>query len=328
MEESIPSLYFKPYNKKYNDDCFKTYSTNRHEAIIILCDGVSGSTSKAGRIASFLVSYTVIEFYKENKELSNFSPFRFANNIINKLKESFDIFHLFLKEYSINKNNEIKLATTITEEDHTSDIKQSEDIDNSIYYAERFSFYANLFKYEEKDFEHIINSLNVEAATFATTITFLVITKADEQYWKILSFNLGDNYLLNTYFDHINKMWTFNDMSFNRLMGGNPNQFSSTKYVQGNFELKTSYIKKGSILSLATDGSKIKNIEHKDKKAYNYEYFKEFVDFLVDNIDDIKNTSKQWFTSVDSKEEIGDDFTLFSVLLNDYLPLYKDFESF
>lgn len=269
--------------------------------LVVVCDGVTESLS--GRIASNLITECIANYTESHFIQIDQSPLEATLKIIEYIKNEFSKLHEFIVTYNhnmaleINKNNDI---------------------------IDAFNKYSERFKLTSENFSDILQHAN-ESSVFSSTVNFFILTKIqDQDYWKMLSFTLGDGYFLQTRFNENN--WEFKDLAFNRTTDDKTYQFSSTNGIYGNFELKESYLINGDIITFGTDGTKIRNLEYQ-KPKYQKEPFREFSAFLKDNINNFEQTSELWYNNVVTNAGLDDDFTLISILLGDYLSLSKDFES-
>lgn len=292
--------------EQHGDDFYKINYLN-NSLLVIACDGVSESTS--GKIASRLITKKIEEFIKNNFVKFEQTPLDITLLLLEHLKNEFQSFYRFIRLYN--------------QKEYKKSLRQSDYIENTT--IEKLSnYYIDLFDIPKHQFSTMLKKFSSNSI-FSSTINFLLLNKTQyNDYWKMLSFCLGDGYLLQTRVDKGN--WIFRDLSVYRTTDDNTNQFNSKTYMYGDFELKESYFKKGDIITVGSDGTKIKNLVY-DKPEFQNEPFREFSAFLKDNIKNFKNTSEMWFSHVVKNNGLDDDFTLISILLGDYLSLSKDFES-
>lgn len=289
-------------NISYHGDDFYLVKHIYESLLVVVCDGVTESLS--GRVASNLITECISTYTESHFIQIDQSPLQATLDIIEYIKREFATLHDFISLY--NHNNSL----------------EENELNNQL--ASTFNKYLDRFKLTQEEFLQILQYSN-ETSTFSSTVNFLILTKIQFQdYWKMLSFTLGDGYFLQTRFNKDN--WEFRDLAFNRTTDDKTHQFSSTNGIYGNFELKESYLLNGDIITLGTDGTKIRNLGYQ-KPKYQHEPFREFSAFLKDNIDNFEHTSELWYNNVLTKVGLDDDFTLVSILLGDHLSLSKNFES-
>lgn len=295
-------------------DCHAIFELDDSKKIIIVCDGVSASSS--GKIASHLATACAKEYFLNNLEDVDKNAYESTQNLISELITRFTKFQNLSEKYTtpfgLNFLEESKdIANLSTDTTSTKD-----DLLN-----EMLMLFGDL-NIEVAFLKKVLTQLPDTGREFCTTIGIAYIQKIADTTYKMYSFMLGDFYFLHTVIPHGTTNLDYKDILFDRGINSFPNQFSSVHNVVGNYDLKVSFIKSGSIITLGTDGSKLTKIpqligfNYEGRTKYHqYEKYIEYSEFLIETLDDFKNSAKRWHDFASSKKGISDDFTLINILL-------------
>src|SRR5882672_1916135 len=92
------------HNEEHGDDCYRIDDGTKNNIIVIVCDGVSSSTS--GRIASYLVAKTALRHLKSKLSFATKNVDHFFFNLPRKIALEFCRFHVFISEFKTQHKSE------------------------------------------------------------------------------------------------------------------------------------------------------------------------------------------------------------------------------
>ncbi|MCB0536264.1 MAG: hypothetical protein KDE33_01935 [Bacteroidetes bacterium] len=320
------SKFSKPFEK--DDDFFKYNIDNKKkEAIVILCDGVSSSFY--GKIAARMISMKSFQYFIKNKSKFLLNPIESFQKLLDSLEIEFKRFYEFVDVYKkFTKSMPYTLLQSQSKE-NLANLKEKGIVAIKEIKKEREDAIAKRIAYSkllELDLLPILEKYTPECKDSASTFAFIYIKEVSDSHYFVLSFLLGDFYFIQSFKNENDTEPDYKDLAFDRR-GGKPAQFKSKDYIQGDFELKANYIKKGSVLTIATDGALLKDsmelritrlqFEGKGDKdiILSQEKYVTFVKHLFSNITPFEETAEKWHKFISSKEKLGDDFTLINLHL-------------
>jgi hypothetical protein len=297
-------------NSISRDDCVAIKRIDKDMLLVIVCDGVTSSQS--GRIASHIITKTLIKNAKENIELLRNIPNEFIQLLIKSLNHIFLSLHESIFENNKGKSKEI---LEFDENNLLIDVADQTTLKADIKRNILFQQFADSADLTLDDFRQIISSPEYQTMKFSSTISFLFFEKVDLNYYKVTIFNLGDGFILKTNLSDEKQNWDFKDLAFSRSSDSATPQYDSRNSIRGEYELSIIYTKANCVFSIGSDGSKLKDLEYLGQRQYQYEYFREFSELLNCNVNDFKNSSEKWYNHVKKTAGIGDDFSLVSIYL-------------
>jgi serine/threonine protein phosphatase PrpC len=302
-------------NHKSMDDCVAIKKIDKKTLLTVVCDGVSSATS--GRVASHIISKVIIKIVTARADLLRNKPNQFVRLLFRSLDRIFLRLHCHIAQYNSQVQHSIATrgAEMLSSQERArSKEKYSKNNSNSVW-DKIFQPYTKSADINLQDFKELIISSHADKIRFCSTISFLLIEEIEKDIFRVIVFNLGDGYIVKTMYSTESKRWDFKDFAFNRSSDSATPQYDSKNSVVGDYELSVYYTKSNCIISIGSDGCKIKSPEYSGQRQYQYEYFREFSEMLNNSKDDFKKSSEKWHKHLMDKNGIGDDFSLVSIQL-------------
>ena len=300
-------------NNEKGDDCLFYDEINDNAYLVVLCDGVSSSYS--GKVASNIITTYISLFANLRADILRANPPLFMSKVVKGLNRIFRRLHLLIDFYNRDKEQSNHFSgdsnIPVFAGDELTEFSISEETINE--YIRKYAGGSNI---ELQEFERLIKDCD-SGRKFCSTMSLLFFEDIEHGYYKVTVVNLGDGFVLKTSFDKESGIWSFKDLAFTRSTDGKTSQFDSREYVKGEIEISVFYVEPNSIITIGSDGSRIKRFDYPGKPLYQNENFREFSEMLYKSAlgNSFQDSSLNWHNHLKNNNGIGDDFSLISILL-------------